>query len=165
MTDTAHPVQETHALLADGWTVEIRPTRPEDHAAVGWLFDRLSAENLRLRFFGASRRAGRQAADRVCGSHSRPPGAAGPARGTGRRPRRVRDRDRPLLREIALTVADDLHHQGVGTLLLEHLVDRAGQDGITTFTAEALADNHPVLKVFADLGLNTVRHFDGTAVH
>lgn len=166
MTDTAHPVQETHALLADGRTVEIRPTRPEDHAAVVWLFDRLSSENLRLRFFGPSRRAGGQTADRVCVSHT--PGhrallalLAGQVVGlaeyeTGTGPRSA---------EIALTVADDLHHQGVGTLLLEHLVDRAGQDGITTFTAEALADNHPVLKVFADLGLNTVRHFDGTAVH
>ncbi|SDK19010.1 bifunctional GNAT family N-acetyltransferase/acetate--CoA ligase family protein [Streptomyces indicus] len=66
--------------------------------------------------------------------------------------------------EIALAVADHWHHRGVGTLLLEHLVSAARAAGITEFTADALAENHEVLRVFADLGLRTARHFDGPEV-
>ncbi|MFF7765091.1 hypothetical protein ACIPIU_03650 [Streptomyces massasporeus] len=41
----------------------------------------------------------------------------------------------------------------MGTLLLEHLVSVARTHGIRAFTAEALTDNHEMLKVFADLGM------------
>ncbi|MGW8375197.1 GNAT family N-acetyltransferase, partial [Streptomyces sp. ODS28] len=67
--------------------------------------------------------------------------------------------------EIALAVADAWHHRGIGTLLLEHLVDAARAAGITAFLADALSENHEMLKVFADLGLRTTRRFDGPEVH
>ncbi|GAA3898383.1 hypothetical protein GCM10023084_58610 [Streptomyces lacrimifluminis] len=41
--------------------------------------------------------------------------------------------------EMSIAVADTLHHHGVGTLLVEHLVSAARADGITTFTADALS--------------------------
>ncbi|WP_141760330.1 hypothetical protein, partial [Streptomyces fradiae] len=66
-TDIAHRAEMTHALLADGRTVEIRQARPEDIHQVLWLYEEMSPENLRLRFFGASRLSGRMAAERFCG--------------------------------------------------------------------------------------------------
>ena len=66
--------------------------------------------------------------------------------------------------EIALAVADDGHHRGVATLLLEHLADVARTAGVTAFTADALSENHEVLKVFKDLGLHIARRFDGPEV-
>jgi acyl-CoA synthetase (NDP forming)/GNAT superfamily N-acetyltransferase len=166
MTQTTHRVRETHALLADGSTVQIRSARPEDHQQVLALYETMSVENLRLRFFGASRRSGRLAADRMCappapGHHAlialldgRIVGVAEYETGSD-----------PASAEIALAVADDLHNRGVGTLLLEHMVHAARQAGITTFTADALADNHTMLKVFADLGLHTARRFDAGEIH
>ncbi|MQY14542.1 hypothetical protein SRB5_47100 [Streptomyces sp. RB5] len=165
MTETTHRPDPVHVLLADGRTAGIRPARPGDHDDVLRFYDGMSGANLRLRFFAAGRRSGRQAADRV-------------AR-TGREGYRallayhedtligIAEYERlatPAVAEISLAVADDFHHHGVGTLLLEHLVHAARRDGVTTFTAEALAENAEVLKVFADLGLHTTRRLEGTEV-
>ncbi len=159
--------ERVHALLTDGTTVCIRPAGPDDREAVLRLYDRMSDANLRLRFFTVSRRSGEQAAARIAGPAT--PGhralvathggriigiaeyeTSGEAAGTA---------------EIALAVDDGWHHRGVGTLLLEHLVSAARARGIRAFTADALAENHEVLKVFADLGLRTARHFEGPEVH
>ena len=61
--------------------------------------------------------------------------------------------------EVAFAVADHMHHKGIATLLLEHLVSLARSRQITTFTAETLTENTAMLKVFADAGLPVQRHF------
>ncbi|RSS03041.1 GNAT family N-acetyltransferase [Streptomyces sp. WAC00469] len=155
-----------HALLADGTTIRIRCPVTGDRAAVRRLYEEMSDENLRLRFFSLSRSSARQAAERVAGPPRPGCGAlvaehggrligvaeyeAGPDQGTA---------------EVALAVADDWHHRGVATLLLEHLADIARRAGITAFTADALAENVEVLRVFRDLGLRIRRRFDGPEVH
>ncbi|MGW4084305.1 bifunctional acetate--CoA ligase family protein/GNAT family N-acetyltransferase [Streptomyces sp. NPDC004822] len=156
-----------HALLADGTTVCVRPVGPANHDRIRALYDAMSPENLRLRFFTAARSSAGAAADRACGPPR--PGhlallaetggqvvglaeydtAGGPDAGTA---------------EVSLAVADHLHHRGIGTLLVEHLVSAARAAGVTTFTAEALSENHEVLRLFAGLGLRTARHFDGPEV-
>ena len=55
--------------------------------------------------------------------------------------------------EVAFAVPDDMHGRGIATLLLEHLVSVARERGLHAFTAEALAENQPMLTVFADAGL------------
>ena len=60
---------------------------------------------------------------------------------------------------MAFAVADDMHHRGIATLLLEHLVSYARSRGITTFTAETLTENKAMLGVFADAGLPVRRRF------
>ena len=59
----------SYALLADGTTVEIRPAGPDDAGAVTRFHEAMSEDNLYLRFFSMSKRAGEQEARRVC----RPP--------------------------------------------------------------------------------------------
>ena len=61
--------------------------------------------------------------------------------------------------EVAFAVADHMHHKGIPTLLLEHLVSYARSHQITTFTAETLTENHAMLNVFADAGLLVERHY------
>ncbi|MFP3986679.1 bifunctional GNAT family N-acetyltransferase/acetate--CoA ligase family protein [Streptomyces sp. E11-3] len=171
MTDVPGTEDTVHALLADGTTVRIRPVDASDRAAVLRLHEDMSAENLRWRFFGLSRTSAQLAADRMC----RPQGSAyrallaeteaeGCLIGVAEYERAPAG-SAANTAEIALATADDWHHRGVATLLLEHLVSAARADGITAFTADALAENHRVLKVFADLGLRTARRFDGTEVH
>ncbi|MEU5952087.1 GNAT family N-acetyltransferase [Streptomyces sp. NPDC047525] len=165
MTHDTRSRPTAHALLSDGTTVCIRPVRPGDHGQLHGFYEEMSAENLRLRFFAASRRSATMAADRAC-TPPRP----------GYRALMAESKDQVIglaeyevgdeaaTAEISLAVADGLHHRGVGTLLVEHLVSAARADGITTFTADALSENHAVLQLFADLGLRTARRFEGPEV-
>ncbi|MFI9833298.1 GNAT family N-acetyltransferase [Streptomyces sp. NPDC051913] len=167
MTDDALGRPPVHALLADGSTVRIRPVRRDDHDQLQGLYEEMSPENLRLRFFAASRRSAAMAADRACaprhvGHRALLAETEGQVIGlaeydTGG------DSDSHTA-EISIAVADGIHHRGVGTLLVEHLVSAARAAGITTFTADALSENHEVLRLFADLGLRTARRFDGPEV-
>ena len=149
----------TYALLTDGATVEIRPARPGDFAAVRDMHAKMSPDNLYLRFFSMSPYVAEQEAHRIC----REPGpdhAAllalldGEVVGCGSYDCiGVEARSA----EIAFTVADDLHHHGIGMLLLEHLVSLARGRGISAFTAETLSENAAMLRVFADAGLQAQR--------
>lgn len=62
MADTQPQV---HALLTDGATVRIRRAGPDDRDEILRLYEEMSPENLRLRFFTASHRPSEPAADRV----------------------------------------------------------------------------------------------------
>jgi hypothetical protein len=66
--------------------------------------------------------------------------------------------------EVAFAVAERLHHQGIATLLLEHLVSAARSHGITTFTAQTLPENTPMLHLFAGAGLPVRRHYQDGVV-
>ncbi|MGW5213452.1 bifunctional acetate--CoA ligase family protein/GNAT family N-acetyltransferase [Streptomyces sp. NPDC004051] len=165
---TQHDVTDqppVHALLADGTTVCIRPLRPGDHDRIEGLYEEMSPENLRRRFFAPSRRAARPAADRAC-APARPGYRALLAETQGRviGLAEYDAGDEKDTAEVSIAVADGLHQRGVGTLLVEHLVSEARADGITAFTADALSENREVLKLFADLGLRTDRHFEGPEV-
>ncbi|MFI6495208.1 GNAT family N-acetyltransferase [Streptomyces sp. NPDC050564] len=165
MTDDEHSRPTVHALLQDGTTVCIRSVKPGDHESLRGLYEEMSPENLRLRFFAASRRSADMAADRAC-APPRPGYRALLAEIQGQviglaEYETGHDADTA---EMSIAVADGLHHRGVGTLLVEHLVSAARADGITTFTADALSENHEVLRLFADLGLRTARHFEGPEV-
>ena len=65
----------------------------------------------------------------------------------------------PGIAEVAFAVADHMHHRGIATLLLEHLVSSARGEGVTIFTAETLSENKAMLKVFADAGLPVQRRY------
>jgi acetate---CoA ligase (ADP-forming) len=67
----------------------------------------------------------------------------------------------PALAEVAFTVADALQGQGVGTRLLEQLALTAAAHGISTFVAEVMADNRPMLGVFSDAGFAVSRRLEG----
>jgi GNAT superfamily N-acetyltransferase len=144
-----------YALLTDGTTIEIRPARPDDLDAVRDMHERLSPDSLYLRFFSMSRSAAEREAGRLCREPA-PDHAAllalldGELVGCGS----YECDDLPSQSaEVALAVADDMHHRGVGMLLLEHLISLASSRGLRAFTAETLSENAPMLRVFADAGL------------
>jgi GNAT superfamily N-acetyltransferase len=65
--------------------------------------------------------------------------------------RYVRNRDRPTVAELAVTVIDDWQGRGVGTLLVEVLSGRAREEGITAFSALMLARNDEMLDLLTRL--------------
>src|SRR5689334_15552235 len=121
----------TYALLTDGTTVEIRPAGPQDAEAVRAMHAAMSPDNLYLRFFSLSPHSAEREAQRVC----RP---ADPDHGVllawqGDKLVGVASYEpgvSPGVAEIAFAVPDDMHHRGIATLLLEHLVSLARLRGL-----------------------------------
>jgi acyl-CoA synthetase (NDP forming)/GNAT superfamily N-acetyltransferase len=153
--------EPVYALLADGTTVEIRPAVPDDFDAVKAMHDAMSPDHSYLRFFNMSRISGEIEARRICRNPA--PGsvallalADGELAGVASY---VPLRDQPGQAEVAFAVADHMHHKGIATLLLEHLVSLARTQRITTFMAETLTENTAMLSVFADAGLPVERHY------
>jgi acyl-CoA synthetase (NDP forming)/GNAT superfamily N-acetyltransferase len=145
----------SYALLLDGTTVEIRPVRADDLAGLLRLHERMSHESMYLRFFGVSRAAAEQIATRLC----RDPTLEGHAlvaclRGEIVGVAHHEEVDTRGAAEMAVVVADQVHHRGVGTLLIEHLASIARQHGVKAFRAEVLGQNQAMLRVFADAGLH-----------
>lgn len=68
--------------------------------------------------------------------------------------------------EVAFVVTDSFQHRGIATLLLDQLVRAAVERGITTFTAQTMAENHAMLSVFRGSGfpLTTATEFDTVTV-
>jgi acyl-CoA synthetase (NDP forming)/GNAT superfamily N-acetyltransferase len=156
---TTQDAGQVYALLSDGTTVEIRPATPDDFDAVKAMHEAMSADSSYLRFFNFSRLAAGTEARRLCRDPT--PGnvallaladgtVAGCASYAG---------TAPGVAEVAFAVADDMHHRGIATLLLEHLVSWARSHQITTFTAQTLSENQAMLNVFADAGLPVDRHY------
>jgi acyl-CoA synthetase (NDP forming) len=143
-----------YALLTDGSTIEVRPARPGDAAAVRAMHDALSPDNLYLRFFSLSRGNSEREARRVC----RDPGLdhaalLGWLNGELAGVASYEPTQDAGVAEIAFAVPDDLHRRGIATLLLEHLVSVARLRQVRSFTAETLQENSAMLRVFADAGL------------
>jgi acyl-CoA synthetase (NDP forming)/GNAT superfamily N-acetyltransferase len=151
-------VPAVDALTADGAIVAIRPVSAGDAEALADLFRRGSADSLRLRFFATpgplllaaevarlTRPATPEHATIAAELAGTLVGVAsyerrGPAEPTA---------------EFAVFVDDAHQRRGVGTLLLEHLAERARGNGITTLVGEVLAGNVRMLRVAGDLAAVT----------
>jgi acyl-CoA synthetase (NDP forming)/GNAT superfamily N-acetyltransferase len=155
-----------YALLADGTTVEIRLAIPDDFDAVKAMHGAMSPDNSYLRFFNMSRLSAEREAGRICrnpapGSVALLAVADGEVVGVASYTP-VRDHPGEAQTgkaEVAFAVADHMHHRGIATLLLEHLVSLARNRGIATFTADTLTENKAMLSVFAAAGLPVERHY------
>lgn len=152
---TTPELLDRHALLIDGRAVHIRTVRPSDRPALLELNAATSDRSIYLRFFTASRHT----ADSYVDVLARPPAADHAAL--------LMELDGRLIAvagferisaedaDIALMVADDFQHEGVGTLLLEQLAALARRQGITRFTAEVLVENVAMTRALRALGYRT----------
>ena len=146
--------READVVLHDGSTVRLRPVRPEDAAALREFFAALSLESRAFRFFsGAIDLEGAAAllADvdyaqrygllatrggKVLGHGLYVGGPEGQA-------------------EVAFAVAEEMQGKGLGTILLAHLAEVAGEHGYSTFVAVVLPQNHRMVEMFRESGLPT----------
>ncbi len=147
--------------LRDGRVVTVRAVRASDETPIEEFLARLSLATRRLRFFTAGCDLREQAhraagADRarhfgfvVVDADKRIVGHACYVRADDRRA------------EVAVEVADDLHHLGLGTHLVARLAQLAAGHGIERFFAEVLPDNGEMLTVFHDGFASTQRFVDG----
>ena len=150
---TTRSVDGVDVVLRDGSTVHVRAAGPEDAGLVQAFFERLSAESLYLRFFAPTanhrvlaRRALQPAPGRLALVATTGTPTAVVALGE-----LVPTDDEHA--EVAFTVEDDLHGQGLASILLAHLAEAATASGILTLQAEVMNVNRRMLDVFTSSGL------------
>jgi acyl-CoA synthetase (NDP forming)/GNAT superfamily N-acetyltransferase len=159
------PADGVYALLTDGTTVLIAPARAQDQDAVRQMHAQMSPDNMYLRFFSISPASADREARRV----TRPADADHYALLAWLDDQLVgiasyEAAGKPGVAEIAFAVIDHMHGRGVATLLLDHLVSTARLRGLRAFTAETLADNVAMLRVFANAGLAAKRQLSDGVV-
>ena len=67
--------------------------------------------------------------------------------------------------EVAFTVEEDYHGQGIAGHLLGHLIAIARARDLDALEAEVLAGNRSMFRVFERTGLPIHTRHDGTSVH
>jgi hypothetical protein len=148
---TAPIVLAPELHLRNGMTVSVRPATRDDEAVIFEFLTDLSIGSRRLRFFSAAidlrAEAHREAADDDANHH----GVLAIAPGRGAVGHAIYVRLPHTSRaEVAVEVADDLHHLGLATLLVIRLAHFAEDRQIARFFAEVLPENRDMLAVFND---------------
>jgi RimJ/RimL family protein N-acetyltransferase len=77
----------------------------------------------------------------------------------------IRRQSAPDRAEVAVTVADELHHQGLGRILLREIARRARARGILRFEAQVLAGNLPMRALLGSFGAGKPRREDERLVY
>jgi acetyltransferase len=143
--------------LRDGTAVNIRPVRPEDEPLLVAFHRDLSERSVYLRYFGPlkleERAAHAQLVRLCCLDYDREMALVAERRDAGGGPPEILGVGR-LSRwdgegetEFAVTVSDRWQGRGLGTHLLESLVQVARAEGLRRVTATILPENHDMQRV------------------
>jgi GNAT superfamily N-acetyltransferase len=160
--------------LRDGTRVRLRPIGPADRARVAAGFEKLSRESRYHRFFTAMPELPEKILDQLVATDGWKHVAIGaevasddPALAQGLGVARfIRLDDAPDVAEVAVAVIDEKQGLGLGTLLLEALVEAARERGIRRFRAITQSENAAARALVAELTDEvTVRHEDGCLVY
>ena len=158
--------------LKSGLAVTIRPLRVDDREKIAAAVRNLDRESIYFRLFSYRKELTEQGLDRIMAvdrpgevvlivtedpDDARVIGSgryvAAPAAGAER------------TAEVAFMVDRQHHGQGIAGRLLAHLAAIARARGLSTLTAEVLAENKAMLAVFAKSGLPMQKRRDGSVVH
>ncbi len=136
-------------------SITLRPIRPDDELRYGSFTSRLSADDMRLRFFIARPHLSHKAIARLTQIDYGRDMAFVAMDHTGNDllgvSRLAADPDRQRA-EFAVIVATDLKGRGLGWQLMQLLIEFARQDGIGELFGEILAENTTMLTMCRDLG-------------
>jgi acetyltransferase len=155
-----YPVQlVSHLQLGDGTLVTIRPIRPEDAALEGPFTASLSARTRRFRFMEELKQLSRDLLLRFTQlDYDQELALIAVLEPAGERPetqigvaRYVRNPDGQSC-EFALVVADAWQGKGLGTRLMQELIQAAIARGYREMRGDVLADNADMLQLMRDLG-------------
>ena len=166
MSDAAERLKsfDRPIVLRDGTGVRMRRIRPDDAPRLVALYDRLSFDTRYHRFFSAMQRLppdwARFHADvdyetrlaLVVESPSDPETLIAVAR--------YEPGERPETVEVAFVVEDTWQGRGLGTALFRELLSAATLNGIRSFRAWVLADNHRMLDLIRRFGQVRERAID-----
>ena len=146
-------------LLAHGTTLVVRPLVTGDREALRALHARASDDSIYKRFFSGNRSAAQSFVDGICAPGTTTHSLVALRRGEVVGVATTIDVPHGEA-EVALLVEESLHGVGIGSVLLERLAYDARARGTHHFTAEVLAGNGAMLRVFHDLGFGLVEQRD-----
>jgi GNAT superfamily N-acetyltransferase len=135
--------------LDDGTACRIRPVGRDDQGRLRACFAGLSAKSRRQRFFGAKQELTEADLEYLVDADGLNHLAFVAVRLDGNRresdilgaARCIRSTPDAETAEVAMAVVDEFQGKGVGTLLLDHLMEEAREQGIRRFRFDVLADN------------------------
>jgi GNAT superfamily N-acetyltransferase len=157
--------------LRDGTPLAIRSVRSDDRDRMREAYGRLSPEAIYLRLFAPKKELTESDLTRLIEVDFDREVALVATIGAGTQEsvigggRYVSANNDRRAAEVAFTVDGRYRGQGIAGRLLQHLAVIARGRGITRFEAEVLAENRPMLAVFARSGLAMERRRDGSVVH
>jgi acetyl coenzyme A synthetase (ADP forming)-like protein len=144
--------READIVLRDGSTAHVRPVRSTDREAMHAFLSGVSHDAIWFRFFSMANLD--WATDWSLNVDYRD--RFGLVVETGS-PRRIVAhaayvRAEPDCAEVAFLVSDAWQGHGIATVLLAHLAESAAAEGITTFVADVMPNNHKMITVFRESG-------------
>jgi GNAT superfamily N-acetyltransferase len=148
------------ALLPSGRRLTLRPLAPDDRERLSRLFYRLSPVSVYRRFASPIPRPSDRCLDQLLRlDHVDREAIAAVEDGEiVAVARYARDAGADAA-EVAVVVADDWQHRGVGRLLLRRLARLARRRGIRMFTGTAVGENRPVMDLLRSLAPNLRAHW------
>ncbi|WP_433270280.1 GNAT family N-acetyltransferase [Actinosynnema sp. CS-041913] len=157
---------EADVVLSDGGTVHLRPITPDDAEKLLAFHGRLSERTRYFRYFGPYPRMPRRDVERFTTVDHADRVAFTALLGddivaVGRYDRLAGGGSA----EVAFVVEDAHQGRGLGSILLEHLAAAARERGLSRFTAEVLAENGKMVRVFRDAGYSVSRAFEEGVLH
>jgi acetyltransferase len=148
---------ERSVTLRDGRAVSIRPVRPEDEAKYPAFFEKVTAQDLRLRFFAPIKEFSHAFLAKLTQlDYARAIAFAAFEEATGDLLGVVRLHADPDHRtgEYAILLRSDLKGQGLGWTLMRLMIQWARADGLETVKGEVLRENTTMLEMCQALGFS-----------
>jgi acetyltransferase len=146
---------ERRLVLKDGWTVDVRPVRPEDERLYPDFFSHVTQEDLRLRFFAPVKEFSHAFIARLTQiDYARAIAFVALDFETGALMGVVRLHTDPNHEEgeYAILLRSDLKGRGLGWALMKLMIEYARADGLKTVTGEILRENTTMLAMCQALG-------------
>jgi GNAT superfamily N-acetyltransferase len=163
MTATAAPLTEPVQLSTrSGLTIEVRSVRDTDRDLLAALFDQVSAEDRRFRFFTASPHLRPdQAETLVAVDHWQTESYLAFAPGGELVASGMLACDKAMdSAEVAISIRSDRKGQGIGWSLLRFIADEAQRRGVKTLSSIESRENHLAIELEREMGF-VARSVDG----
>jgi acetyltransferase len=154
--------------LGDGTPVTIRPIRPEDEPLMVKFHETLSEQSVYMRYFHMMKldqRTAHERLTRICfidydremalvAEHTDPESGEREIMGVSRLSRHGAAPDEA---EVSVLVSDRFQRRGIGTLLLNRILEVGRAEDLRRITAEILFDNHTMQHISRELGFHLRR--------
>ncbi|MGF6428878.1 MULTISPECIES: bifunctional acetate--CoA ligase family protein/GNAT family N-acetyltransferase [Bradyrhizobium] len=158
---------EGELALRDGSRVTVRPMRPEDEPMVSDFFKRVTAEDLRLRFFHAMKEFSHAFIARLTQlDFARAMAFVALDPNTGEMMGAVRLHSDSLYEnaEYAILLQSDLKGKGLGWALMQLLIHYARSEGLKRLSGQVLTENTTMIGMCRDLGFTVTMDPDDHSI-